>query len=234
MMNFPESLATAPGHAYTVPRAGVAELVDAPDSKSGFLGSAGSIPAPGTTSRKSPRMNPAMKFCPSCGGDITYRVPDGDNRERAVCNECNTIHYKNPLIVVGCIVEHDGKLLLCKRSIEPRYGYLTIPAGFMELGESTAEGAARETREEALAEVKMGRLFASVDVVRVGQLHLYYLATLDGDFGAGAETLETRLFSEDEIPWDDIAFHSGKYALRKYFEDAGCDNGVHVHAIYPE
>jgi ADP-ribose pyrophosphatase YjhB (NUDIX family) len=172
-----------------------------------------------------------MKFCPSCGGDVSYSVPDGDNRERAICNACGTTHYQNPLIVVGCIVSHGDKVLLCKRAIEPRYGYWTVPAGFMELNETTAEGAARETREEALAEVKLGRLFAAVDIVRVGQLHMYYLADLEGSFGAGAESLETRLFSEDEIPWDDIAFLSGKYALRKFFEDGGKDNGVHVHAF---
>ncbi|MEM6513947.1 MAG: NUDIX hydrolase [Pseudomonadota bacterium] len=172
-----------------------------------------------------------MKFCSLCGGSISYRVPEGDNRERAVCDNCGAIHYRNPLVVVGCIVEHEGKVLLCKRSIEPRYGYWTIPAGFMELGESTAQGAARETLEEALAEVEMGRLFASVDVVRAGQVHVYYLATLKGSFGAGSETLDARLFAEDEIPWDDIAFASGKYALQRYFEDAGTDNGVHEHAI---
>lgn len=174
-----------------------------------------------------------MKFCSICGGTISYRIPDGDNRERAVCNDCGAIHYKNPLVVVGCIVEHDDKILLCKRSIEPRYGYWTIPAGFMELGESTAQGAARETLEEACAEVEMDRLFASVDVVRAGQVHVYYLAKLKGSFAAGSETLEARLFAEDEIPWDDIAFASGKYALQKYFEDAGTNNGVHEHAIYP-
>lgn len=179
-------------------------------------------------------MTTPMKFCPTCGGDVKYSVPDGDNRERAICSACGTVHYKNPLIVVGCIVSHEDKVLLCKRAIEPRYGYWTVPAGFMELNETTGEGAARETREEALAEVKLGRLFAAVDIVRVGQLHMYYLADLEGGFGAGAESLETRLFSENEIPWDDIAFLSGKYALEKFFEDAGRDNGVHVHAFRAE
>jgi ADP-ribose pyrophosphatase YjhB (NUDIX family) len=174
-----------------------------------------------------------MKFCSTCGGRLTYRVPDGDNRERAVCDHCDTVHYRNPLVVVGCIVEKDDKVLLCKRSIEPRYGYWTVPAGFMELGESTADGAARETREEALAEVELGRLFASVDVLRVGQVHLYYLAKLTGSFGAGSETLETRLFTQDEIPWDDIAFASGRYALEKFFEHGADGDRVHVHMIEP-
>lgn len=176
-------------------------------------------------------MMPAMKFCPTCGGNITYRVPDGDNRERAICDDCHTVHYKNPLIVVGCLVEHDDKILLCKRSIEPRYGYWTVPAGFMELGESSAEGAARETREEALAEVELGRLYAAVDVIEVGQLHLYYTAKLKGSFGAGSETLEARLFAKDEIPWDDIAFRSGKFALERYIEDGAEDETVHIHEL---
>lgn len=175
-----------------------------------------------------------MKFCSTCGAAVRYRVPDGDNRERAVCDACDTVHYRNPLVVVGCIVEKDDRILLCKRAIEPRYGYWTVPAGFMELGESTAEGAARETLEEAHAEVEMGRLFASVDVIGAGQVHIYYLARLASDFAAGSETLESRLFAKDDIPWDDIAFASGKYALRRYIEDAGKDNGVHVHAIYPQ
>ncbi len=172
-----------------------------------------------------------MKFCSSCGGTVSYRVPKDDNRERAVCDSCGRIHYRNPIIVVGCVAERDGKVLLCKRAIEPRYGYWTVPAGFMELGESVAGGAARETLEEALATVELGHLFASVDVVDAGQVHLFYTGKLVGDFGVGNETLEAALFSEDEIPWDEIAFHSGKFALQKYFEDRGKNNGVHVHEL---
>ena len=141
------------------------------------------------------------------------------------------IHYQNPLIVVGCVPEKDGKILLCKRAIEPRYGYWTVPAGFMELGESTAQGAARETREEACADVEIGHMFASVDVIDAGQVHLFFTAKLLGGFDVGAESLEVRLFREDEIPWDDIAFHSGRYALKKYFEDRGENNGVHIHEL---
>ncbi|MDH5619458.1 MAG: NUDIX hydrolase [Gammaproteobacteria bacterium] len=172
-----------------------------------------------------------MKFCSSCGGTVSYRVPMDDNRERAICDSCGQIHYRNPLIVVGCVAERDGRVLLCKRAIEPRYGYWTVPAGFMELGESVAGGAARETLEEALATVELGHLFASVDVVDAGQVHLFYTGKLVGDFGVGDETLEAALFSEDEIPWDEIAFHSGKFALQKYFEDRGKNNGVHVHEL---
>ena len=135
------------------------------------------------------------------------------------------------MIVVGCVAERDGKVLLCKRAIEPRYGYWTVPAGFMELGESVAAGAARETLEEALATVELGHLFAMVDVVDAGQVHVFYTGRLVSDYGVGEETLESALFSEDEIPWDDIAFHSGKYALKKYFEDRGENKGVHIHEL---
>jgi ADP-ribose pyrophosphatase YjhB (NUDIX family) len=172
-----------------------------------------------------------MKFCSKCGQTVTRRVPDGDHNERFVCASCGTVHYQNPLLVVGCVPEKNGKILLCKRAIEPRYGYWTVPAGFMELGESTAQGAARETMEEACAKVEIGHLFASVDVIDAGQVHLFFTARLLGDFGVGQESLEVRLFGEHEIPWDDIAFQSGRYALRKYFEDNGQNNGVHIHEL---
>lgn len=172
-----------------------------------------------------------MKYCSDCGGNVSRKVPHDDNRERAVCDDCGHVHYRNPLIVVGCIAERDGKVLLCKRAIEPRYGYWTVPAGFMELGETVAGGAARETLEEACATVELGHLFACVDVVDAGQVHLFYTGTLVGDYGVGEETLEAGLFAEHEIPWDDIAFQSGKFALRKYFEDRGVNNGVHMHEL---
>lgn len=172
-----------------------------------------------------------MKYCSLCGKTVSRKVPDGDTHERWVCDSCKHIHYQNPLIVVGCVPERDGKILLCKRAIEPRCGYWTVPAGFMELGESQAQGAARETMEEACAEVEIGHMFASVDVVPAGQVHLFFTAKLLGDFAPGDESLEVRMFSEDEIPWDDIAFHSGRYALKKYFEDKGENNGVHIHEL---
>ena len=206
----------------------MAELVDAPDSKSGFLGSAGSIPAPGTIIHQ---LVETMNYCPSCGGKISYRTPADDNRERAICDDCGTVHYQNPLIVVGCVVESEGKILLCKRSIEPRYGYWTIPAGFMELGETLAGGAARETLEEACATVEIGHQFASVDVIDAGQVHIFFTGKLVGGFGVGEESLETKLYSEAEIPWDDLAFRSGRFALEKYFEDRGRNNGVHFHEL---
>ncbi len=173
-----------------------------------------------------------MKFCSECGQPVARQVPQGDNRERSVCTSCGVVHYVNPKIVVGCVPERDGRILLCKRAIEPRYGYWTVPAGFMELGESTAKGAARETLEEACAEVEIGHLFASVDVVDAGQVHMFYTAKLLGDFAAGEESLDVAMYSEAEIPWDDIAFHSGRYALQKYFEDKGQNNGVHIHELH--
>ena len=172
-----------------------------------------------------------MKYCSNCGSAVSRRTPADDNRERWVCDACDIVHYQNPLIVVGCVAEQDGKVLLCKRAIEPRYGYWTVPAGFMELGESVAGGAARETLEEACATVELGHLFASVDVVDAGQVHLFYTGKLVGGYAVGEETLEVGLFAEDEIPWDDIAFQSGKFALQKYFEDRGANNGVHVHEL---
>ena len=172
-----------------------------------------------------------MKYCSSCGGTVSLRVPKDDNRERHICDDCGVVHYRNPLIVVGCVAERDGKILLCKRAIEPRYGYWTVPAGFMEFGETAAGGAARETLEEALASVELGYLFAMVDVVDAGQVHLFFTGKLVGDFGAGEESLESAMFSQGEIPWDDIAFQSGTFALKKYFEDRGVNNGVHTHEL---
>ncbi|MGI9203883.1 MAG: NUDIX hydrolase [Woeseiaceae bacterium] len=172
-----------------------------------------------------------MKFCSSCGASVARQIPSGDTRERWVCVACGVIHYQNPKIVVGCVPERDGKILLCKRAIEPRYGYWTAPAGFMELGEDIAEGAARETLEEACAQVQTGRLFAAVDVIYAGQLHLFFTAKLLGDYAAGDESLEVRLFDIADLPWDEMAFSSNSFALQKYIEDDGKDNGVHRHVI---
>ena len=172
-----------------------------------------------------------MKFCSGCGTTVAKKIPEGDTRHRWVCQSCGIVHYQNPKIVVGCVPERDGKILLCRRAIEPRYGFWTAPAGFMELGESIAEGAARETLEEACAEVEIGRLLASVDVVYAGQLHLFFTAKLLGDFAAGDESLDVELFEIADIPWDELAFTSNRFALEKYVEDAGQDNGFHQHVI---
>ncbi len=172
-----------------------------------------------------------MKYCSNCGASVSRRTPNDDNRERWVCDDCGMVHYQNPLVVVGCVAERDGKVLLCKRDIHPRYGYWTVPAGFMELGETVAGGAARETLEEACATVELGHLFALVDVVDAGQVHLFYTGKLVGDYGVGEETQEVGLFTEEQIPWDEIAFQSSVFALRKYFEDRGKNRGVHVHEL---
>ena len=165
---------------------------------------------------------PLIQHCKSCGSAVTYRVPDdGDTRERAVCNACHTIHYENPLNVVGTVPVWGDKVLLCKRNIEPRFGKWTLPAGFMELNETVAQGAARETVEEAGAQFEMQELFTLMNVTRVGQVHFFYRAQLTSDaFDPGHETQEARLFAEHEIPWDEIAFRTVKETLQHYFADA--------------
>jgi ADP-ribose pyrophosphatase YjhB (NUDIX family) len=162
-----------------------------------------------------------IKHCRNCGAAVVYRIPDdGDTRERAVCPACDTIHYENPLNVVGTVPYWGERVLLCKRNIEPRWGKWTLPAGFMELGESTAEGAARETVEEAGAHIEMEDLFTVLSVPRVGQVHLFYRARLLSDqFEPGHETIEAQLFTEDEIPWDEIAFRTVRETLLCYFAD---------------
>jgi ADP-ribose pyrophosphatase YjhB (NUDIX family) len=165
---------------------------------------------------------PLIQHCKACGSAVTYRLPDdGDTRERAVCNTCHTIHYENPLNVVGTVPVWGDKVLLCKRNIEPRLGKWTLPAGFMELNETVAQGAARETMEEAGAQFEMQELFTLMNVTRVGQVHFFYRAQLTSDtFDPGHETQEARLFAEHEIPWDEIAFRTVKETLQHYFADA--------------
>ena len=162
-----------------------------------------------------------IKHCRNCGAAVVYRLPDdGDTRERAVCPACDTIHYENPLNVVGTVPHWGDHVLLCKRNIEPRWGKWTLPAGFMELGESTEEGAARETVEEAGAQFEMQDLLSVLSVPRVGQVHLFYRARLLSDrFDPGHETIEARLFAESEIPWDEIAFRTVRETLLAYFAD---------------
>jgi ADP-ribose pyrophosphatase YjhB (NUDIX family) len=160
------------------------------------------------------------RFCSNCGHAISRRVPEGDSRLRDCCDQCGAIHYVNPRPVVGTIPVWNDQVLLCLRAIEPRLGFWTLPAGFMEVGESSADGARRETREEACASVELGPLFSMIDVPAVEQLHIFYRARLlDLDFAAGVETLEVRLFSEADIPWDRIAFRTVTTTLRLFFED---------------
>lgn len=161
-----------------------------------------------------------MNFCSQCGGTIGVLIPDGDNLPRSVCQRCGTIHYLNPRLVVGCVVESKDQILLCRRSIAPRYGLWTLPAGFMENGETTAQAALRETFEEACARVEIRQLFALINVPHINQVHLFYRARLiDPGFAPGLETLETALFSEEGIPWEDLAFQTVALCLRAYFSD---------------
>jgi ADP-ribose pyrophosphatase YjhB (NUDIX family) len=174
-----------------------------------------------------------IKHCRVCGAPACYRVPEGDNRERATCTACGEIDYENPINVVGTVPVWGERLLLCRRNIEPRYGLWTLPAGFQELGESTSAGALRETVEEAGAEVELLGLYTVLNVVRVGQLHLFYRARMTSPaLAPGPETIEARLFSEDEVPWDQIAFRTVRLTLEHFFADRrGGVFGVHAGDI---
>jgi ADP-ribose pyrophosphatase YjhB (NUDIX family) len=171
--------------------------------------------------------------CRACGTLVEYLVPPDDNRARAVCPACGTIHYENPLNVVGTVPVWNDQVLLCRRAIEPRQGLWTLPAGFMELGETTSEGALRETDEEAGAHVELQGLFTVLNVVRVGQVHFFYRARmLDTHLDPGPESLEARLFREDEIPWDELAFRTVRETLIRYFADRKTGQyGVHCADI---
>ncbi|HAN56225.1 MAG TPA: NUDIX hydrolase [Betaproteobacteria bacterium] len=161
-----------------------------------------------------------MKFCSACGSSVTQTIPAGDNRPRFVCPECDTIHYQNPKMVVGTLPVWEDKVLLCKRAIEPQYGKWTLPAGFMENHESTQEGALRETFEEAGARVEISHLFTLYNLPYISQVYLMFRARLlDLEFAAGPESLEVALFTEAEIPWDQLAFRTIEQTLRRYFED---------------
>ena len=161
-----------------------------------------------------------MKFCSNCSKPVTHKIPSGDNRLRAVCEHCNTIHYENPRIVAGCIPVWENRILLCKRAIEPRYGYWTLPAGFMENQETLEEAAARECLEEANARVQIGNVFTIYSLPHVNQVYMLYLATLqEPDFSPGEESLEVALYNEQDIPWRDLAFRTIEYTLKNFFTD---------------
>ena len=161
-----------------------------------------------------------MNYCSSCGQPLTYRLPPGDDRSRYVCKSCNTIHYQNPTMVVGCIPEMDNKILFCRRAIEPCYGKWTLPAGYLENGETVSAGARRETFEEARARVEILAPYALYNICYVNQIYLIFRARLiDQNFGPGSESLEVRLFSEAEIPWDEIAFRVIEKTLIQFLKD---------------
>ena len=152
------------------------------------------------------------------------RIPEEDNRLRAVCDNCNLIHYENPKIVVGALATFEGKILLCKRAIEPKIGLWTLPAGYMELNETTLEGAVRETVEEAGADIKIVRLFAMHDLPFVNQVHIFFLAKMNSaSLSPGSESLEAKLFDVDEIPWENLAFRSVSRTLTYFIENKTLD-----------
>lgn len=176
----------------------------------------------------------SIRYCQACGTPVVRRVPDdGDTRVRAICPSCGRIHYVNPLVVVGTVPCLGDQVLLCKRAIEPRLGKWTLPAGFMEMGETMAEGALRETAEEAGMPVELGAFFTAISVPRVGQVHFYYLARiLEPSYDFGPETLEVRLFREAEIPWTEISFPTVRRTLEHYFADRQRGSfGVHESFI---
>lgn len=165
-----------------------------------------------------------MKFCGQCGASVTLKVPVDDNRQRHVCDACETIHYINPKVIVGCLPTVGDKILLCKRAIEPRYGKWTLPAGFMENGETSADGAARETWEEAAAKAVDLALYRIFDVPHISQVYLFYRCGIENDeFGVGPESLESALFSEEEIPWGELAFPTVIELLKEFLKDRQTD-----------
>jgi ADP-ribose pyrophosphatase YjhB (NUDIX family) len=174
-----------------------------------------------------------MKFCPSCASPLAKRVPPGDSLPRYLCDACGSIHYENPRLVVGCIPEWDGRILLCRRAIEPRYGYWTLPAGYMENGETIAQGAARETLEEAGARVELTAPFSMISVPYVNQVHMFYRARLmDLEFKPGDESLEVSLVEEAQVPWKDIAFRTVGLTLKHWFADRARGSfGFHAEDI---
>ena len=158
-----------------------------------------------------------IKFCRECGHAVDHRIPADDSRERAVCPSCGTIHYENPLNVVGTVPYLGDEVLLCKRAIQPRAGKWTLPAGFMELGETLAEGAARETDEEAGAQITLGKLFTVISVPQVGQVHSFFLAEMSSrELNPGPETTDARMFKLSEIPWDELAFMTVSRTLKRF------------------
>ncbi len=176
-----------------------------------------------------------MNYCPDCAHPVSLKIPPEDTRMRYVCDHCHAIHYQNPKIVAGTLPVWDSgpntKILLCRRAIKPRYGYWTLPAGFMENGETTSQAALRETIEEAGAKVLLGELFSLLNVPHVNQVHLFYRATLLSlDYLAGPESLEVKLFSESEIPWDDIAFKTSYHTIKYFFSClSGSGENAHIY-----
>lgn len=166
-----------------------------------------------------------MNYCSHCGAPVSVRIPPGDNLPRHVCTRCNTVHYQNPKVIVGTLAIWDERILLCRRAIEPRAGLWTLPAGFMENNETCGDAAMRETREEAGALIRLGPMFTFVDIPHISQIHIIYRATLLApDLNPGEESIEAFLFPEADIPWEEIAFRSIEYTLRRFLEDRRSGN----------
>lgn len=162
-----------------------------------------------------------MKFCSKCGTRVTFRVPPGDDRKRFVCDVCHTVHYENPKLVVGCIPRWKDKILLCRRSIEPCYGKWTLPAGYMENGETVSEGARREAFEEAGITVDILSLYGLYNLPFINEVYLIFVAQMvDSSFSPGSESLDVRLFDKSDIPWNDLAFTAVHKILLQYLEDS--------------
>src|SRR5579871_3933177 len=190
--------------------------------------------AAGTAGRGSRSVRPCyarpsvMNFCNQCGARVAFRIPEGDHLSRHVCEACGAIHYENPKLVVGCVPVHAERILLCRRAIEPRRGYWTVPAGFMENGETLQQAAARESFEEALARVEVGSLLSVVHVLHAQQVHVFFRAKMTTpEFGAGVESLEAVMVEPNDIPWSDIAFPSTDYTLKRYLEDRAAGRESH-------
>ena len=176
-----------------------------------------------------------MKFCSDCGSPVSRKIPPGDLLSRFVCDTCQTIHYQNPKIVVGCLPEWNNQLLLCRRAINPRTGFWTFPAGFMEQGESAEQAAARETLEEAEADVEIRSLYAVFSLPHISQVYMIFRGTMQSaNYGAGSESLEAKLFHPDSIPWNSLAFPVIGEALRRYVDDKSRGIfDVHVGIVAP-
>ncbi|WP_136253348.1 NUDIX hydrolase [Onishia niordana] len=176
-----------------------------------------------------------MNFCSQCGQNVRFAIPEGDDRPRFLCDDCGTIHYQNPRIVAGTLAISGNKVLLCRRAIAPRKGYWTLPAGFMENAETTVEAAARETREEACADVDIHDLYTMINLPHIDQVFMIFRADLKGSFEAGPESLEVALFDEHEVPWDELAFPTIERTLQHFFLDReNAHYPLHISDITPE
>ena len=170
---------------------------------------------------------PSMNFCSHCGNTITIRIPEGDNRERHVCDQCDSVHYQNPRIIAGCIPISGKRILLCKRAIAPRLGYWTLPAGFLENGETVIQGALRECHEEARAQLETPTLFGMYDIPHINQVYIFYQGQLvDDSYAPGEESLKVELFHEHEVPWNELAFPVITQALEQFFSVPATDDSA--------